>query len=78
MALEKPTMHELDSQVDAVGEDRVSKVDDTEPEEYTHAETRKIVHKIDRRLLSICGLMVAVSLMDRGNVSNAYIAGYVT
>ncbi|KIV88299.1 hypothetical protein PV10_07993 [Exophiala mesophila] len=75
MALEKPTMHELDPKVDAIGEDRVSQIDDTEPEEYTHAETRKLVHRIDRRLLSICGLMVAVSLMDRGNVSNAYIAG---
>lgn len=48
---------------------------DADLEPFTHAETRKIVHKIDRRLLPICGLMVAVSLLDRGNLSNAYIAG---
>ena len=46
--------------------------DDQEPSEQ---EVRRIVHKIDRRLIPICGLMVAVSLLDRSNVSNANIAG---
>lgn len=42
---------------------------------YSEAETRKLIHKIDRRLLAICGSLVAVSLLDRSNLSNAYIAG---
>jgi hypothetical protein len=80
MASEKVDMYEHigDAKLTATGEDHASQQDDAEPEPFTHSETRKIVHKIDRRLLSICGLMVAVSLMDRSNLSNAYIAGYVT
>ncbi|CAK7211627.1 hypothetical protein SCUCBS95973_001179 [Sporothrix curviconia] len=36
---------------------------------------RKIIHKIDRRLLIVTGLMQAVSFIDRSNVSNAAVAG---
>lgn len=45
-------------------------------EEYTFAEQRKIIHKVDRRLLIILGLMQAVSFLDRANMSNAAVAGY--
>lgn len=38
-------------------------------------EERKIVHKIDRRLITALGLMFAVSLMDRTNLASANIAG---
>lgn len=48
-------------------------VDDDE--EFTLAEQRKIIHKIDRRLLIILGAMQAVSFLDRANMSNAAIAG---
>ena len=48
-------------------------VDDDE--EYTLAEQRKIIHKVDRRLLIILGAMQAVSFLDRANMSNAAIAG---
>jgi len=48
-------------------------VDDDE--EYTVAEQRKIIHKVDRRLLIILGAMQAVSFLDRANMSNAAIAG---
>ena len=41
----------------------------------SHAEGRKIIHKIDRRLISATGLMFAVSLMDRTNLGAANIAG---
>ena len=44
-------------------------------EEYTLAEQRKIIHKVDRRLLILLGLMQAVSFLDRANVSNAAVAG---
>lgn len=39
------------------------------------AERRKILWKIDRRLISSLGLMVAISLLDRTNLGNAMIAG---
>lgn len=78
MAAKMTNVHGLidDHKLDAASEAHEFREEDAEPEPYTNSETRKIVHKIDRRLLSICGLMVAVSLMDRGNLSNAYIAGY--
>lgn len=44
-------------------------------EVYTYAEQRKIVHRVDRRLVSMCGLGYCISLMDRTNLSVAAIAG---
>ncbi|OQV04376.1 hypothetical protein CLAIMM_09267 isoform 2 [Cladophialophora immunda] len=43
--------------------------------EFDEREIRKIVHKVDRRYVTIAGLMVAISLLDRTNLSNANIAG---
>ena len=45
-------------------------------EEFSYSEQRKIIHKVDRRLLIIVGLMQAVSFLDRANMSNAAVAGY--
>ena len=42
---------------------------------FTPAEQRKIVHRVDRRLVSILGLLYMASLMDRTNLSAANIAG---
>lgn len=47
-------------------------------EEFSYAGQRKIVHKVDRRLLIIVGLMQAVSFLDRANMSNAAVAGYAS
>lgn len=55
--------------------DDMSKVDIDDDEEYTLKEQRKIIHKVDRRLLIILGCMQAVSFLDRANMSNANIAG---
>lgn len=44
-------------------------------EEYTRKEQRKIIHRIDRRLVTMTGLAYCVSLMDRTNLSAAAIAG---
>lgn len=46
-------------------------VDTDEDEEFSYAEQRSIVHRIDRRLVVILGLMYCVSLIDRGNMPNA-------
>lgn len=42
---------------------------------YTRAEQRKIIHRIDRRLISVAGIIYMNSLMDRSNLPNAMIAG---
>lgn len=42
---------------------------------FSLREQRKIIHKVDRRLVYILGLMYCVSLMDRVNLPNAAIAG---
>lgn len=39
-------------------------------------EQKRILRKVDFRLIPICGLMYCVSLLDRTNLSNAAIAGY--
>ena len=42
---------------------------------FTEKEQRKIIHKVDRRLLVTLGALYCVSLMDRTNLSAANIAG---
>ncbi|KAM0723439.1 hypothetical protein Q7P37_000425 [Cladosporium fusiforme] len=55
---------------------KITHVDNTdEDEEFSYTEQRKIVHRIDRRMLVITGLMYCVSLIDRGNMPNAAVAG---
>ncbi|KAL8830198.1 MAG: hypothetical protein Q9170_005844 [Blastenia crenularia] len=42
---------------------------------YSYAEQRSIIHRIDLRLVVTCGLLYCFSLIDRGNLGNASIAG---
>ncbi|QDS72313.1 hypothetical protein FKW77_007521 [Venturia effusa] len=42
---------------------------------FTPEEQRKIIHRVDRRLVPTLGLLYAISLMDRTNLGNASIAG---
>lgn len=42
---------------------------------YTYKEQRKIIHRLDRRLITIAGIIYMNSLMDRSNLPNAAIAG---
>lgn len=44
-------------------------------DQYTAEEIKKVVRKVDLRLVPLCGLMYCVSLLDRTNLSNAAIAG---
>ncbi|KAF9883929.1 hypothetical protein FE257_002672 [Aspergillus nanangensis] len=69
-SIEKPTSFE---NVEDVNQRALNDVDFDE--EYTYAEQRKIIHRIDRRLVTITGLAYCVSLMDRTNLSMAAIAG---
>lgn len=55
----------LDSPGEALDDDPV----------YTYAEQRKIIHRVDRRLITVAGIIYMNSLMDRSNLPNAGIAG---
>ena len=44
---------------------------------YSYKEQRAIIHRIDRRLVVTCGIIYCISLIDRGNLGNASIAGSV-
>jgi hypothetical protein len=44
-------------------------------QEYTPAEAKKIIRRVDRRLVTVLGLLYMCSLMDRTNVGIAKIAG---
>jgi hypothetical protein len=54
--------------------DNVEEALDDDPV-YTRAEQRKIIHRVDRRLISVAGIIYMNSLMDRSNLPNAMIAG---
>lgn len=43
--------------------------------EFTPQEQKKIIHRIDRRLVVTVGVLYCISLMDRTNLSAAAIAG---
>jgi len=43
--------------------------------EFTPQEQKKIIHRIDRRLVTTLGLLYMCSLMDRTNLGAANIAG---
>lgn len=44
-------------------------------EVFSRAEQRKIIRKVDFRVIFPLGLMLGASFLDRGNVGNAAIAG---
>ncbi|KAI1174108.1 major facilitator superfamily MFS-1 [Nemania sp. FL0916] len=44
-------------------------------DEYTPKEARKIISRIDRRLITVTGVMYCISVMDRSNLGAAYVAG---
>ncbi|KAJ5110584.1 hypothetical protein N7532_001119 [Penicillium argentinense] len=63
-----------------IGDDRIENVaqkmpSNEEEEEFTPEEQRKIIRRIDLRLVTMTGLAYCISLMDRTNLSAAAIAG---
>jgi len=56
-------------------DDERKSVEDDPLTYFTPAEQKKIIHRLDRRLVTVVGVMYCVSLMDRSNLSNAAIAG---
>ena len=45
--------------------------------EFTEEEQKRIIRRIDRRLVTTLGLLYCASLMDRTNLGSAAIAGLV-
>ncbi|PKX93349.1 putative phthalate transporter [Aspergillus novofumigatus IBT 16806] len=62
-------------EVEDVGQRALDNVD--YDEEYSYEEQRKIIHRVDRRLVTMTGLAYCVSLMDRTNLSMAAVAGMI-
>jgi hypothetical protein len=56
-----------------VGDTRVENVE--EDEEFSPSEQRRILRRTDVRLIGATALGYSISLMDRGNISLAAIAG---
>lgn len=54
------------------------KVNDARIAAFTPAEQRKIIHRVDRRLVLTLGFLYCVSLMDRTNTGIAVVAGMGT
>lgn len=63
-----------DKHVDETLSDRSKEALGDDPE-YSPAEQSKIIHRVDRRLISTCGVLYCISLMDRTNLSAAALAG---
>jgi MFS transporter, ACS family, DAL5 transporter family protein len=64
----KSSVRHFDQAIDQV-------CDDARPEQFTPAEEKKLIRRIDRRLVTALGLLYMCSLMDRTNLSIANIAG---
>lgn len=43
--------------------------------EFSPKQQRQIIHRVDRRLILMLGFLHMVSLIDRGNVGTASVAG---
>jgi hypothetical protein len=70
------------SDLEKTGFDRVERsvTEDTNDQrinQFTPAEQRKIIGRVDRRLVITLGILYSTSLMDRTNLSTAAIAGLV-
>lgn len=43
--------------------------------EYTPTETKKVIHRVDRRIVPTLGVIYCISLIVRLNMGNANVAG---
>jgi hypothetical protein len=66
--LEKPGVVEVERTV-------TKDSNDAHINEFSEAEQKHIVRRIDRRLVTVLGVLYCASLMDRTNLGSAAIAG---
>lgn len=77
--MEKATHYEDDALENAYRDGTSSPAEDEELiSRFSPIEIKRLMRRVDFRLVPICGLMYCVSLLDRTNLSNAAIAGYDT
>ena len=62
-------------QTDTAGDAESDKINDARIAAFTPEEQRKIIRRIDRRLVLTLGFLYCVSLMDRTNTGIAVVAG---
>lgn len=78
-AKQEGTVHVEDTDVlekdrnDSLGSDQLGSGE--EPAESLEARKKRVLRKLDFRILSFLGLLYAVSLVDRTNLSSARIGG---
>ncbi|KAJ5630254.1 uncharacterized protein N7484_010354 [Penicillium longicatenatum] len=70
-----PPIDEKPPGVERIEDIMVDKTLTQEGEEFTPEEQKKIIRRIDLRLVTMTGLAYCVSLMDRTNLSMAAVAG---
>jgi hypothetical protein len=68
------------SDLEKMGLDQVERsiTEDARIHQFTPAEQRKIIGRIDGRLVLTLGILYCTSLMDRTNLGSAAIAGSAT
>lgn len=57
------------------GSSNTSQEDDDILQMYDEKQQKRIIHRVDLRLVSMAGVMYCVSLLDRTNLSFAAVAG---
>ena len=70
-----PVKHEAVHQLERRVSQESNLSDQAHIDAFTPEEQRKIIWRIDRRLVLTCGFMYCVSLMDRTNLGIAAVGG---
>src|SRR5271170_7289714 len=65
----------VDPKVDYLERSTTEEASDDRLNRFSLAEQRKIIRRVDRRLVLTLGFMYCVSLMDRTNLGIAVVAG---
>jgi MFS family permease len=73
--IDKPDAHHHDVGLTPVDTPPKYSEDDDILSSFSPEETKSVIHRVDRRLVTTVGLMYCISLMDRTNLSAAAIAG---
>ncbi|KAI0442473.1 major facilitator superfamily domain-containing protein [Xylaria telfairii] len=76
---EKPEVVEVDETQHRTQEDVIGRIDamasETTFESFAHLDEKKILRKMDMRLIPMLALLYLLAFLDRGNIGNAKIEG---
>ncbi|RSM15073.1 hypothetical protein CDV31_005153 [Fusarium ambrosium] len=71
----KSDLDNANAHIDHVEEEKMHALGEEDVPQYDRAETRRVLRKIDYRLLPLLAIPYLLSYMDRGNIGNAKVAG---